>query len=154
MTQLITGAPIWVWPLLVGLILVGMRARKPRTAPAAVLYLLPLLGILALRSVASLPAGSWIWVVFVVLYAAGVWIGYLLQGRWVLGRTGQRVQLAGENLTLVVVMLVFWANFVGGLLQAVAPHIYSNPVFHAGFAAVLALGAGTFAGRAVRVWRG
>jgi hypothetical protein len=38
MTQLLTGAPIWVWPLLVVLILVGLRARNERTAPVLLIY--------------------------------------------------------------------------------------------------------------------
>jgi len=61
MTQIFTGAPIWVWPFLVVLIIIGMRARRDRKASAFLIYAMPLLGILALRSTNALPAGSWIW---------------------------------------------------------------------------------------------
>ncbi|MGC1505133.1 MAG: hypothetical protein WA782_13475 [Sulfitobacter sp.] len=153
MTQFLTGAPIWVWPLLALLIFVGLRARQERTAPALLIYLLPLLGLLALRSVAALPAGVWVWLVFVLFYGLGACAGHHLQSRWLLDREGRMVQLAGENLTLLVMMIVFWANFAGGVLLAVAPDVYDNSMFQAGFAAILALSAGTFAGRAFRVWR-
>ena len=41
MTQLLTGAPIWVWPLLGVLILMGLRACKERSAPVLLIYGLP-----------------------------------------------------------------------------------------------------------------
>jgi hypothetical protein len=71
-----------------------------------------------------------------------------------LGREGRRVRLKGESLTLLVMMVVFWANFAGGLTQAIAPQIYNDTGFHAVFAFILALSTGSFAGRALRVWRG
>jgi hypothetical protein len=154
MTQLFTGAPIWVWPLLAVLVIVGMRARHERTVPVVLLYGLPALGILALRSTAVLPAGAAIWCIFVLAYAAGIWGGYALQKRWLLGRKGKRAQLAGEGLTLLVMMVIFWANFVGGVLQAVAPEVYTNTIFHIVFVALIAVGGGSFSGRALRVWKG
>jgi hypothetical protein len=153
MTQLLTGAPIWVWPLLVVLMLVGLRARKERTAPVLLIYGLPALGILGLRSVAALPAETWIWALFAVGYGVGCWGGYLVQRRWVLGREGRMVQLAGEGLTLGVMMIMFWANFAGGVLQAVAPQLYSSSLFQVIFVGVIACAGGSFAGRALRVWR-
>jgi len=77
-----------------------------------------------------------------------------VQRRWLLGREASRVRLAGESLTLSVMMLVFWANFAGGVMRAVAPQTYGNPVFHIIFAGLLAASCGSFAGRALRIWRG
>ncbi len=153
MTGILTGAPLWVWPLLLLLVIVGLRARRDRQAPAILIYAMPLLGILALRSTAALPASMWIWLVFVTAYLSGAKAGYQVQGRWLSGRVGKLVRLKGENLTLVVVMVVFWANFAGGFLQAVLPDVYANAVFHMAFTALIALGAGSFAGRAVRVFQ-
>lgn len=152
MTQLITGAPIWVWPLLAVLVFVGMRARHDRTVPEGLIYGLPLLGGMAVRSVAVLPAAAAIWLVFAAAYALGVWGGYLLQRGWLLGWDGGKVRLAGESLTLSVMMLVFWANFAGGFMQAVVPDAYGSATFHVIFAALLAASCGSFAGRALRVW--
>lgn len=153
MTEIFTGAPIWVWPLLVVLVSMGVRARRERWVPVAMIYALPVLGMLALRNTAGLPAGAWIWCVFVLAYLAGAWGGFVVQGGWILGRAGFRVQLAGESLTLTVLMLVFWANFISGFVQAVAPGVYGSTVFALCFAAVTAAAGGSFAGRALRVWR-
>lgn len=79
--------------------------------------------------------------------------GYLVQCQWVLGREGRKVRLAGESLTLTMMMLVFGANFVGGFLQSVGPNIYSSIWFGAIFAVVLGVSSGSFTGRALRVWR-
>ena len=152
MTQIFASAPIWVWPLLAALIFVGLRARHERTVPVVLIYGLPALGVLALRSTAALPAGAALWVVFALAYGVGLWGGYVLQQRWLLRREGARVRLAGESLTLVVMMIVFGANFAGGVLQAVAPEIYGNSVFHVIFATLVAASSGSFAGRAFRVW--
>lgn len=154
MTQILTGAPIWVWPLFIALVFVGMRARRERVVPVGLIYALPLLGIMAIRSVAGLPAAVWIWAVFAAAYAAGAWGGYLLQRAWVLGREAGKVRLAGESLTLTVMMLVFWANFAGGFMRAVVPDAYAGSLFHIIFAALLAISCGSFAGRALRVWGG
>jgi hypothetical protein len=153
MTQLFTGAPIWVWPLLVVLVMVGLRARHERTVPAVLLYALPILGVMAVRSTAALPAGAVIWGVFALAYLAGASGGFVMQRRWLLGREGNKVQLAGEGLTLFVMMVIFWANFAGGILQGAAPVVYNSNIFHIVFVTLVAICSGSFLGRALRVWK-
>lgn len=153
MTSLITGAPLWVWPLFVVLLLVGLRARRNREAPVVLVYALPLLGVLALRSVYAVGGSGWGWALFALAYGAGAVVGHHLQKRWTLARAGRKVRLAGESMTLVVMMALFWANFVAGVLQAVAPAIIANPWFLVALSVILGGCAGSFAGRTVRVWR-
>jgi len=152
-TGILTGAPLFVWPLLALLVFIGLRARQPRSVPVAVFYMLPLMGVMALRTASGLPAGAVVWTVFGLAYVVGAAAGYALQSRWTGARDGARVQLAGENLTLLVVMVLFWANFVGGMLEAISPATYLSPVFQGVFAALLASSSGSFAGRAVQVLR-
>ncbi len=154
MSALITQTPIWVWPLFILLVVLGLRARHKRLVPIAMFYALPLLGFSALNAVYGLGAGPSIWVIFAAAYGAGIYGGYLVQRQWILGRDGHRVLLAGESLTLTMMMLVFGASFVGGFLEAVAPQTYSSLGFQVIFASVVALSSGSFAGRALRVWRG
>ncbi|WP_298857409.1 hypothetical protein [uncultured Sulfitobacter sp.] len=153
MSAVLTGTPIWVWPLFILLVILGLRARHERLVPIIMFYALPLLGLSALNAVVGLSAGPPIWVVFALSYGAGIYGGYLIQRGWVLGREGRRVRLAGESLTLTMLMLVFGANFVGGFLEAVAPQVYGSNGFQIIFAAVVALSSGSFAGRALRVWK-
>ncbi|MEP1766391.1 MAG: hypothetical protein ABJJ53_07095 [Sulfitobacter sp.] len=153
MTEFFTNAPIWVWPLLGVLVVIGLRARHAREVPVALIYGLPALGIMTLRTTAGLQAGVAIWVVFLIAYAAGIWGGYLMQTRWTVARVGKKVQLSGENVTLAVMMVLFWANFAGGVVQAVEPALYVNLLFQGTFAGLIAFCGGSFAGRALRVWR-
>lgn len=151
MTQILNGTPVWVWPLFIALLVVGLRARHARQVPVALLYGLPLMGLSGVSAVAGLSAGLAVWGVFALFYLLGCSGGYAVQQCWILGRSGRMVYLAGESLTLVMIMCVFLANFVGGFLQAVAPQIYGGLVFQILFAAVVAVSSGSFAGRALRV---
>ena len=150
MTQILLNTPVWVWPLLAILIAVGLRARHTRIVPLWLLYVLPVLALLPLHATASLGAGGWVWAVFTVAFCAGAGGGFFLQGRWLLGRVGTKLQLAGENITLVVLMVIFFANFVLGFLTATAPALAASPMFHTVFVVVIASCGGTFSGRALR----
>ena len=79
MSELITQTPIWVWPLFILLVVLGLRARRERLVPLAMFYALPLLGFSALNAVIGLAAGPSIWVIFAVAYGAGIYGGYLVQ---------------------------------------------------------------------------
>lgn len=153
MSQLITGAPVWVWPLLVGLLAIGFNAMRTRQSLVFPLYFLPLLGFLSLNSVSSVVTTSGVWAVFALAYVAGTVFGHRFQARRLLEKTGRHVRLAGEGLTLTVILILFSANFVVGVLSAVAPSALESGYFQEGFAAALALASGSFLGRALFIWR-
>lgn len=146
-----TNAPIWVWPLLVLLLFVGLRATRPRRAPIALFYALPFLGLLGLRSLLALPAPGWGLALWAVLLLIGAAAGYRLQGRWLIERSCSTVTLRPEWLTLIVVMILFWSNFATGVIRAIAPDLLTAPGYIATLAIVLGLCSGTFPGRAIRV---
>lgn len=149
---LFTNAPLWVWPLLALLIVVGLNAMRTRQTLALAIYGLPLLGILPLRTVAGLEAAPWVWAVFAGAYALGAVIGFRFQAPRVLAKQSGRVRLRGEALTLVAVLVIFLANFLRGVLDAVAPQALESAGFAAALAGVLALVAGSFLGRALCVF--
>ena len=148
---ILTGAPIWVWPLLALLVFIGLRATQPRTFPAWPLYFLPLLGLLPVNAVNGLSPAPMIWVAFLCAYGAGVAFGYWFQARVVVSKTAKDVSSRGEYVTLIALMVVFWMNFVAGLFQAVAPAMYASSGFHMAFATLAGIAAGSFGGRALRV---
>ncbi|SFS72418.1 hypothetical protein SAMN04488040_1754 [Sulfitobacter marinus] len=153
MTRLITDAPLWVWPLFTVLLLVGLRARRDREVPVLLIYALPLLSLLSLHSIYVTGPTGWIWVLFIAASVVGAVAGHRMQERWVLARTGRTVYLAGESVTLLVIMTLYWSNFAGGALRDLAPDLYANAGFHAALSLVLGLFSGSFLGRALRVWR-
>ena len=151
--NILTGAPVWVWPLLALLIYLGLRATRTRTAPAILIYCLPLLGINTLNSVRSLPQPDIAWSCFLLSYIVGTALGFLLQKRWILEKSGKTVTVSGEWLTLTAMMVLFWMNFAAGFTEAVKPDLYTNPLFSAFFALFVGWAGGSFLGRAFRVLR-
>lgn len=149
--SILKGAPLWVWPMLAFLIYFGLKATRQRTSFALPMYFLPLLAILSVNAVNSLSANNNVWFAFAIAYLVGAWIGFGFQKEIVLEKSGNKVVLAGEWVTLAVLMIVFWMNFFGGATKAISPDIYESSVFHMTFAAIAALAAGSFLGRAARV---
>jgi hypothetical protein len=45
MSRFFTETPIWVWPLFILLLVLGLRARPERAVPVGLFYGLPFLGI-------------------------------------------------------------------------------------------------------------
>lgn len=144
-----TGAPVWVWPLLLGMIWLGLRARRPRVLPVWPAYVMPALGVMSVNSVRGLGGGDALWLVFGLAYLPGLLFGQRFQARRILAKTGGRVHLQGEWLTLSVLMLIFWLNFAGGVFQSVAPTVYQSIWFLGLFTALAGSVAGVFLGRAL-----
>ncbi len=152
LSGIISGTPIWVWPLLVGLILLGLKASRDRTALCAPSYFYPLLGLLSVRAVYALGVGPQVWLGFGVAYVLGTTLGNRFQARVILEKTEKHVSLKGEWLTMFVLMVIFWMNFIGGVTQAISPETYASDGFKMGFALVAGLAAGSWAGRALRTF--
>jgi hypothetical protein len=148
-----TGAPLWVWPLLAVLVLLGLRSTRSRVSPVLPFYLIPFLAILAVRAVAALHATPELWGLFAASYAMGAVLGWRVQPRWIMGRDDRRVALRGEALTLVTILTVFLANFALGTMQAVAPQVAAGTGFRAGFVLIVGLVAGLFLGRTLAILR-
>lgn len=148
---ILEGAPVWVWPLLGLLLVIGDRASKPRQIPVILFYFLSLLGLIPINGMVSLPFQVTAWSGYAVGFVAGAAGGYVLQGKWLLGRQGKMLSLSGEWFTMLVLMVVFWTNFAGGMMQAIRPETYSTPVFVALFATLVGAASGSFFGRAVKI---
>lgn len=150
--HVLLGAPLWVWPLLAGLVWYGLRASKARKTSAIAVYLLPLLGAISINTVLEMPNQQLVWIAYAVAYAAGAVMGFVLQRRWLIEKSGMQVELAGEWFTLVVLMVIFWMNFANGTFSVIAPNLYANRVFLGVFALIVGAASGTFGGRAIKVY--
>lgn len=150
--SILNGAPIWVWPLLALLVFFGLKATRNRVTPTLPIYLLPLLALLPLNAVNSLQGAGFLWAVFGLAYVIGGLLGFAFQRRIISQKSAGRVTLRGEWVTFAVVMAVFWMNFVGGVVGAISPDTYASNGFHIMFATIAGLAAGSFIGRALRVF--
>lgn len=150
--SILSGAPLWVWPLLAFLVFFGLNATRARETLSLPIYLLPLLGLLSLNAVNSLQGAGYLWIVFAVAYLFGALAGFGFQRRVISDKSAGRVTLKGEWITFIVLMTVFWMNFAGGAVQAISPETYASAGFHILFASIAGLAAGSFIGRALRVF--
>jgi len=148
---ILNGAPIWVWPLLGLLLFIGYKASKPRQVSIIMFYCLPLLGLISVNSVLSLPFQSVAWVCFGIGYVAGAAGAYALQNKWLRGKQSRTISLSGEWFTMLILMIIFWMNFAGGMMKAVSPEIYSTAGFVALYTLLVGAASGSFLGRALKV---
>ncbi|MCI5111672.1 MAG: hypothetical protein MRY75_14070 [Marivita sp.] len=153
MPHVLTNIPVWVLPLFLGLLYISLRATRSRTVPKAVIYALPCLGLLTLRTVIFFDA-QWIAIgAFTLAYAAGTALGFRAQGKWTISSTRSHVSLRGEWMTMITVMGVFFLNFATGTINAMAPSLAATPLYAAAFGTLAGGLSGIFFGRALRVMR-
>ncbi len=151
--EILKNTPIWVWPLLILLIALGLRASKERWMPAAMIYFMPLLGLLSVNNMLALPNQILVWGAFFLFYSLGALLGARLQKGWTLGREGGRIHVAGEWVTMLTIVLVFVASFLNGMFVAILPELIGLPIVYLGLTVIKASVAGVFIGRAAYVWR-
>ena len=71
----------------------------------------------------------------------------------IIEKSDRRVAVKGEVLTFIMLMTIFWMNFAGGVLSAVAPEVMASMPAIALLASIGGIVSGLFAGRALRVLR-
>lgn len=150
---ILQGAPIWVWPLLVLLVVVGLRATKTREVPVWLAYATPLLGLISINRLVDLPNPALVWSVYAIGYAAGLAAGYALQRRWLISKQGGRLKLEGEWVTFTTMMLLFSMSFVGGIVSDINAGLYGSFGFIVVYTGLIAIASGSFLGRALRLYR-
>lgn len=151
MMQIIDRTPVWVWPLLIGLVFLGLRSTKDRVGPIWLYYAIPLIGLMGLRTIFSLPQGPVVWIGFAMAFLIGATVGYRLQVKWIIEKLAQTVRVRGEWFTFAMIMVLFLSNFVLGVTRGVSPLTVSNPVFLALFVTVIGFASGSFTGRSLRI---
>lgn len=151
MSAIVQNTPVWVWPLLVGLLIVSILATRDRRTPLLMVYTLPLLGFLSLRTVSGFEVGPLVWLAFALGYGLGAWLGWARQGRRTVLKTARFIEQQGEYLTGVTVMTIFLMNFVIGTVTGVAPDLLATLTLPAALSMILGTASGTFGGRALYV---
>jgi hypothetical protein len=145
------NAPVWIWPLFFVLLAIGMLSRRDRSSSIIPYFFYPLFGLSALTSIGSLVHAPLNWVIFGAAYLIGVVIAFRWQDGLILSKVGWKMQLKGDKITMVILMTIFFSNFVNGVLNAVAPAARTSLIFTVLFAGIVGLCSGSFTGRAARV---
>ncbi len=148
-----TRAPIWVWPLFLWMAWTGVRAMKARSTPVWTYWLLPLFALFSVHSRLHAGRPEFDLPFYAAAFFSGLMLGYWFQGRVIIEKSDRRVAVKGEVLTFIMLMTIFWMNFAGGVLSAVAPEVMASMPAIALLASIGGIVSGLFAGRALRVLR-
>jgi len=136
MTQLIAGiwqnTPVWVWPLFFVLIAIGIFSMRDRNSSVIPYYFYPLFGLSAIGTISGLAHAPLNWIVFALGYALGVGAAFQWQNSVILEKRGSRLRIKGERITFIILMVIFFSNFLG-------------------IGIVIGACSGSFTGRALRV---
>jgi len=145
------NAPVWVWPLFFVLLLIGSLASRTRQSSIVPYFFYPLFGLVAANAVSGLVHVPANWITFGAGFALGVVLAFRWQDGLILQKTGMKMWLKGERLTLVILMVIFFSNFVNGVVEATTPDTRGALWFTLAFAGVIGACSGSFTGRAARV---
>ena len=125
MMQILNGAPPWVYVLLVGLIVLGVRRLKTRTVPVVVALIAPaafllwsLFGAASFGSAYGAVTATAVWLGGAAIGAA---TGYMLPEPQGQRLTEKRVLLPGSWMPLMTYMTVFILRFACGAWAAIVP---------------------------------
>jgi hypothetical protein len=145
------NAPVWVWPLFFVLFAIGLFAMKTRNSSIIPYFFYPLFGLTAANALLGLGHVPTNWIVFGCSYIVGVATAFRWQDGLILEKQGWTMRLQGDKITLFILMLIFFSNFVNGVFEAVAPQVSGTILYTITFAGVIGLCSGSFTGRALRV---
>ena len=155
MTQILSGiwqnAPVWVWPLFFVLLGIGILSMKNRNSSIIPYFFYPLFGLSAAGAVGGLVHTPTNWVIFGIAYLVGMAVAFRWQDGLIVAKTGWNMRLQGDRFTIVLLMTIFFANFVSGVLTAVSPDTLQALTYTIIFASILGACSGSFTGRALRV---
>jgi uncharacterized membrane protein len=123
------GAPVWVWPLLVALVALGISRMREREMPVWRLLLLPV--ILVSVSVLTALFGGLNAAALLAL-SAGMAVGAMV-GWWTMRDVevhrlaGNRVRVMGESVSLMAILAIFASRFAAGMLEATGSSVPELP---------------------------
>jgi hypothetical protein len=121
---LITGAPLWVWPVLAYLLFIGVRATRDRVLSLPRLFLTPLILVL-LRIPFLLEVDFNGWVVFGCFLLVGVGVGFSVGFRTPVQilYDARALKIPGSLAPLILLILFFCIKYTLGALTALHPNL-------------------------------
>lgn len=146
---IIAHTPLWVWPLLVGLLWLGWRAGQTRSVTARQHLILPA-AILIMSGSTLLSFGP-------NALGIGIWAGGSLAGvgfGWIsqkdeavaVDRERGLLRIQGEWKTLALIIFIFALRYYWGYKSATAPEFVAIPTITSGYIGLNGLFSGIFVG--------
>ncbi len=129
--DIVAHTPLWVWPLMVGVLVLGWYGLRPTIVPPIRLAILPLIGVATSISTllqspqAGLATAGWGLALLVVL-PVGYAIGCRRAVQWL---PDGRLEIAGGWFMLVFGSAIFVTRYALGLLFGVLPTLETEPLW-------------------------
>ena len=152
--SILLKAPLWVWPLLALLVVLGLRSTRPRELSEASVFVWPaIMTALSVYSIAAtygahpLALGSWLsGMIAAILIGRMVTLG---SGAARYDRKTGTFHVPGSWVPLVLLLAVFWSRFAIGVAKTRFPHVLGTPQFLTTAGLALGLCSGLFAARSL-----
>lgn len=157
LNQVVSHTPLWVWPLLLGLIWLGLNQTVTRSVPLRRVSLVAL-GMALWSLYGTLSAfGSQGWVLPAWLVGAGLLATLVLRTPLPTGThyddwTG-RFTVPGSWVPLGLILGIFLTKYAVGARLSLQPALATSTAFALGFSALYGAFSGAFLARAIRLLR-
>ena len=153
---ILSGIPMWVYPVFFYGIYMGVRALAVRTVSLVLMTLLPVVFLgLSLSSLLPLVGGSplvgLVWLLTLGLGAVLGWF-YLTAEPLSVDRAKGRLVVPGSPLVLVLFLTIFTVKFVFGYESAVNPPVAAQPWFLLAVFGLSGVATGVVAGRTAKLY--
>lgn len=154
--EILVHAPLWVWPLLGFVILLGVLQMRERSYSRSRVLALPvvMIGLSIAGTLSSFGAradafGAWVLAALLAVGANSVLFN------WPRGVTqdaaSESYRVAGSAVPLLLILMIFAIRFATGATLAIAPQRAADPAFVAIVCGLLGLCSGLFLARALRI---
>ena len=146
--QIVTNTPLWVWPLMVLVVWLGVLGLRSRTLPLWRLAILPVVGlVISFAGIGQAVQPALAFVAWLVALAVALPLGDLLGRRRTAHRLDDgRLEIAGGWFMLVFGLSIFAVRYALGVVFGMAPALRADPAWIAlaggvgGFVAGIGLG--------------
>lgn len=156
LNQIVTHTPVWVWPLLLALLWLGLSQTVTRSVTLRRITILPLVltGLSLQGTVGAFgasPSVLLVWLVGAALSATLV-LQQPLSDQTRYDSWTQRFTLPGSWAPLLLILGIFVTKYAVGAATGLQPGLRGNAEFSLGVAAVYGAFSGVFLARSGRLW--
>lgn len=157
LNQIVSHTPVWVWPLLLALLWLGLSQTVTRQVTLKRITITPLVmtGLSLQGTVGAFganPAVLGVWLVGAALSAALV-LQRPLSDQTRYDDWTQRFTLPGSWLPLLLILGIFVTKYAVGAATGLQPGLRGTAEFSLGVAGVYGAFSGVFLARSGRLWR-
>lgn len=157
LNQIVTHTPVWVWPLLLALLWLGLNQTVTRSLTLRRITIMPLVmtGLSLQGTVGAFGANPNVLLVWLVgaAVSATLMLPQPLPDQSRYDRWTQRITVPGSWAPLLLILGIFVTKYTVGAAMGLQPTLRGNAEFSLGVSAAYGAFSGVFLARSARLWR-